>query len=1245
MTSLFNIRHGDTHRIKLAKRLCFKCIATCILVISFYLCHAQSSCGFLDPNVNLHQEINGSTTSPRSIQTVWHIVRPQSGAITMPDQTILTTIDEVVDEFETYGINLKGYCLSAGQSINYIYDDIVSSFVINPSVSQIGVDDICALQAAGYCNDNHLDVFLLDGAPQQLAVGVAITPGSICVIDVNGTSKVFNTIMHEIGHCFGLLHTNGLRGFQDLQCNGGPTGALDQEFDCNGFVRSTFVPYELVNGSNASISGDFVVDTEAAIAIGTCNISVDQPCTKLAPCLPPNTQGKRDPNCQDYQHDANNFLFPAILNFRECDRVFTPGQASRMKGVIETYLDYMLWTDDTPQITASSAVNDCPALSLNLSDYFDHNSQIASATIVFSTDNDPSDGVDPIIDPLVFSSGHYYAYNYYPDFDCYSDPSAALPVSIVPCCESHSTTVINNYQAEYGPKAFGGDVVIANGGTLVIGAGNTIYMGEGTSIVVEEGGQLILEQYAGILPCDDSWEQLVVHGSIDAQGYQNRLYGLKEGVRIETGATASLLQIDIEGTGDGSIGLYLGSNSNSQLSDQIKVAGYNTAIEADNVGSYLDLSSTRISECLFGIRLDETPAAITDADIETYAVGIIANNSPGCLIEDNYINSVASPDPSFIGTSFDRYGSIYMFRAGGSILRYNTLGTPDTEQRYGIILIDSYGGTIDQFNSVYANQIGIYGVSTDFRISQNEINYLGSNVSAQFSGSGMGGIRLVAGNGNQVNHNYVTASNYAGYGISTVTSQGTEISNNDVDFDVLCCDDRSAAINSLGSNDETVRQNYVSGSRGVLANNTAGNTYECNVISHTHNFPALGILYNSLGQRIRDNSLQSDADDLLIRSAIGEQHHHGNTFSGAGERVFAEDLDIALDSRFYVNSGIPFHMPVEVDPVGWFVDQDWINNYYECAQSPGQGPNWIPFWDGDGILCSHYNKVVEDHGYGSRQYIRMIQTMLRYDKQRPDFSLSDCIIGDPVLPACWDKLTQAEKLLLDRHKDEEGSNEGVDALSGLVQGISAAYKVDSTASTYVLQHQEELVNLSNEAMENQYQNATKIQVAEELLAEIDCSDSIIAVVLPIMLEYVKYLQTEEKDTFDYSSLITYSRYCADDYGPYIHLARALVSPYTDENFASYDDCRTPVEERSIATVADAQVTIYPNPSTGRATLDFGRDRSGHIIVRDISGIVVSTQKFSDQLTTGLLLNKAGLYLIQVAYIDGSVETIKHIVTQ
>jgi hypothetical protein len=1236
MASIFDLRHRDTVHASTRSYILLKKIFQVVLCIQFIAAPAKAQfCSTVSDATFRDIHTFFSATGNRTVKIYYHVIRDDVSSNSPSLSDINSWIDSAEDVLFAGGIILDNSCS------RYL------STIVNPQMA--ASPEICPLRQ--YCFTDGLNVFLTPNGRDNRG-GEAMNAGNICWVRLTNEDEV-GSLVHEIGHTLGLFHTTHGRPWvthdnsngDDWTCQDGFDRAFDiiRRQNCQGQNLTAIVDFELVDGSNAQSSGDFVDDTNAAFPIGSIECPDSDPfCgpTCVSDYLN-NDDRRKDPNCDVYQVEIENVMWPQSVDCR--DLVLTTGQFSRMKGIIDAYLTDLTDPSLIPVVATTVSTTSVEVTwdaIASFDSYTVRYRPIGSSTWTI-VNNVSSADLPLTLTNLQPTTTYSVEVEHDLNAGCQLFQSITVGTSCVP---------VNDFvldQLIYAPTEarFGGDIIIKNGGTLVIESGNTIYMGEGTSIVVEEGGQLILEQYAGILPCDESWEQLVVHGSIDAQGYQNRLYGLKDGVRIEPGATASLLQIDIEGTGEGNTGLYLGSNSDIQLSDQIKVAGYNTAIEADNVGSYLDFSSTRINQCRYGIRLDETPAAITDANIESYAVGIIASNSPGCLIEDNDINSIASSDPSFIGTSFDRYGSIYMFRAGGSILRYNTLGTPETEQRYGIILIDSYGGTIDQFNSVYANQIGVYGVSTDFRISQNNVNYLGSDVTAQFSGSGMGGIRLVAGNGNQVNNNYVTASNYADYGISTVTSQGTEISNNEVDFDVLCCDDRSAAINSLGSNDETVRQNYVSGSRGVLANNTAGNTYECNVISHTHNFPALGILYNSLGQRIRDNSLESDADDLIIRSAIGEQHHHGNTFSGAGERVFAEDDDIAFQSRFYVNSGIPFHMPMEVDPAGWFRDETLVYNHYECAQSPGQGPNWIPFWDGDGVICSYYNKVVEDHGYDSRQYIRMIQTMLRYDKQRSDFSLSDCIIGDPVLPECWDKLTQAEKLLLDRHKDEEGSSEGSDALAELVEGVSAAYKVDSTASIYVLQHQDELVALTNQEREKQLQNASKIQVAEELLTEVDCSDSIIAVVLPIMLEYVKYLQTEEKDTFDYSTLITYSRYCADDYGPYIHLARALVSPYTDEIFASYDDCRTPVEERSRATVADAQATIYPNPSTGNPTLDFGRDRSGHIIVRDISGMIVLMQKFAEQVHAGLVLDKVGLYLVQVAYTDGEVETIKHIVTQ
>lgn len=104
-------------------------------------------------------------------------------------------------------------------------------------------------------------------------------------------------------------------------------------------------------------------------------------------------------------------------------------------------------------------------------------------------------------------------------------------------------------------------------------------------------------------------------------------------------------------------------------------------------------------------------------------------------------------------------------------------------------------------------------------------------------------------------------------------------------------------------------------------------------------------------------------------------------------------------------------------------------------------------------------------------------------------------------------------------------------------------------------------------------------------------------------EYVLFLETEDKSTFDYSTLITYSRLCADDYGPYIHLARGLVYPVTDEYFDQYDDCASVAIAPLVGTSGTANLgtLTYPNPSTGWATVRFVNESSGRIEVVDVSG--------------------------------------------
>jgi hypothetical protein len=104
------------------------------------------------------------------------------------------------------------------------------------------------------------------------------------------------------------------------------------------------------------------------------------------------------------------------------------------------------WQDDTvadacipcdagtiaPMLSATTATNNCPAVTVDLDAL--HTGIIpASATLVWSTDNDGTDGLSSTEVSPTSTAGIYYAYYYDGTNDCYSPASAAVTVTINGC--------------------------------------------------------------------------------------------------------------------------------------------------------------------------------------------------------------------------------------------------------------------------------------------------------------------------------------------------------------------------------------------------------------------------------------------------------------------------------------------------------------------------------------------------------------------------------------------------------------------------------------------------------------------------------------------------------------------------------------------------------------------------------------------------------------------------------------------
>ncbi len=103
---------------------------------------------------------------------------------------------------------------------------------------------------------------------------------------------------------------------------------------------------------------------------------------------------------------------------------------------------------------------------------------------------------------------------------------------------------------------------------------------------------------------------------------------------------------------------------------------------------------------------------------------------------------------------------------------------------------------------------------------------------------------------------------------------------------------------------------------------------------------------------------------------------------------------------------------------------------------------------------------------------------------------------------------------------------------------------------------------------------------------------------------------------------------------------------TDEYFDQYDDCRlggAGTREARATTNNNISAYIYPNPSTGRATLDFGRKASGRIEVSNISGNKIMARNFNNNNSVDLdLSGHIGVHLIHIYYNNGAAEVVKHI---
>ncbi|NBC07234.1 MAG: hypothetical protein GVY26_08575 [Bacteroidetes bacterium] len=134
-------------------------------------------------------------------------------------------------------------------------------------------------------------------------------------------------------------------------------------------------------------------------------------------------------------------------------------------------------------------------------------------------------------------------------------------------------------------------------------------------------------------------------------------------------------------------------------------------------------------------------------------------------------------------------------------------------------------------------------------------------------------------------------------------------------------------------------------------------------------------------EQLRGTKIHDYYNGIHCNNSNGSYHLDQGEMSGCFTGIGLSD-DIALGSRFFVNGEIIFHMPNDANISGWFTSEP-VNNPYTCASTPG--PNWMPLWDDEEALCAYYSEVIDSNDHNSREYILMVQAMLRYDQYRSEY--------------------------------------------------------------------------------------------------------------------------------------------------------------------------------------------------------------------------------------------------------------------
>ena len=680
-----------------------------------------------------------------------------------------------------------------------------------------------------------------------------------------------------------------------------------------------------------------------------------------------------------------------LINLQECKTALL----SFRSGLIEPSVVVCCSIKDIrPNIQSISVNNACETNSIDLNKFF--SGQVpASTVLVWSTDNNPNDGINPLFTGEVTSSGVYYAYYFNEAGECYSLPSInGITANIIDKTEKPDIHFTSTSNYITGDNFFGGNLIVDNGANLHIHIANVTFL-KNKGIIVRNGGTLIL-QGSTVNTCNlsESWAGIKIESGGFFDTDETFLKNVANGVDAQANSTLQIYKLNIDGKGNTSgIGLNLDGNVNTDFIYNLDIKDFNTGIQASSSSTVHEFNHGSVFNSTYGILAKNSTIIVNDYTINFTKEAINLLGAPNSSI--NYTSIVykelgiaitISPGTTIDHCSLSNYDAIY------------GIEYPNERPAIGIVLSDNCTMTYNYPIQSASYAVAVWG-SNNAIIDNNNIY-----TTSSFNGALAGGpVNLEFGNGHSVTYNQIRAEK-SEFGVNSSWAVSTNIMNNNIYSSGLQKLTRTAAIKAMGNLDEKIIQNIVTGDSqvGIIVQNTQGNNYICNKINSTYD-EAQDILYNSVEQTLKANTFDGGPFDLKLKSEIGKQAtlnpndpsiivaNNGNIFLGGS----AEADPLVVDgSIFPFNPANANHKPANPNPSsGWFTENN-VGPFTNC-EGLIIGNNFI-FGNDPNKICAYWNYLKSIRTTKPELFFVNLVHLLKYAKSKQGFALPNCIKFDPV---------------------------------------------------------------------------------------------------------------------------------------------------------------------------------------------------------------------------------------------------------